>query len=98
MIFVFYFFAAVLILLIGYSFGSIFTWNRPLLLALGKPSDPLVIAAIVGIIELVLAFILVPRYGYLAQAALLSGYFVITIGLTTLRGLREIRLQESGAT
>lgn len=86
---------AVLVLLIGYSFGSIFTWNRPLLLALGKPSYPLVIAAVVGVIELALAFILVPRFGYLAQAALLSSYFIVAIGLITLRGLREIRAQEA---
>ena len=89
---------AVLVLLIGYSFGSIFTWNRPLLLALGKPSYPLVIAAVVGVIELILAIILVPRYGYLAQAALLSGYFIVAIGLITLRGLREVRVQESKTT
>ncbi|MCI0608143.1 MAG: oligosaccharide flippase family protein [Anaerolineae bacterium] len=86
---------ALLILLMGYSFGSIFTWNRPLLLALGKPSYPLVIAAVVGVIELALAFLLVPRFGYLAQAALLSSYFIVAIGLITLRGLREIRVQES---
>ena len=86
---------ALLVLLIGYSFGSIFTWNRPLLLALGKPSYPLVIAAVVGVVELTLAFILVPRYGYLAQAGLLSSYFIVAIGLITLRGLREIRVQES---
>jgi hypothetical protein len=45
-------------------------------------------------IELILAFILVPRFGYLAQAALLSGYFIVAIGLITLRGLREVRVQE----
>ena len=88
-------YAAVLVLLIGYSFGSIFTWNRPLLLALGKPSYPLLIAAIVGVIELVLAIILVPRFGYLAQATLLSSYFIVAIGLITLRGLREIHVKES---
>ena len=87
-------YAAVLVLLIGYSFGSIFTWNRPLLLALGKPAYPLVIAAVVGVIELALAVILVPRFGYLAQAALLSGYFIIAIGLITWRGVREMRTQE----
>jgi len=86
---------AVLILLIGYGFGSVFTWNRPLLLALGKPGYPLLIAAIIGLIELALAFVLVPRFGYLAQAALLSAYFVVAIGLITWRGLREIRLQEA---
>ena len=86
---------ALLVLIIGYGFGSVFTWNRPLLLALGKPSYPLIIAAVVGVIELALAFILVPRFGYLAQGALLSSYFIISIGLITLRGLREIRIQES---
>jgi O-antigen/teichoic acid export membrane protein len=86
---------AVLILLIGYGFAAIFTWNRPLLLALGKPGYPLIIAAIVGIIELLLALILVPRFGYLAQAALLSAYFVVSIGLITIRGLNEIRRQEA---
>lgn len=85
---------ALLILLVGYGFGSIFTWNRPLLLALGKPEYPLVIAAIVGVVELALAFVLVPRFGYLAQAGLLSSYFVVAIGLIALRGLREIRRHE----
>lgn len=86
---------ALLTLLIGYGFASIFTWNRPLLLALGRPGYPLMIAAVVGVIELALAFVLVPRFGYLAQAALLSSYFVVAIGLITLRGLREIRQQEA---
>lgn len=88
---------ALLILLVGYGFGSVFTWNRPLLLALGKPGYPLLIAAVVGVIELALAFVLVPRFGYLAQAGLLSSYFVVAIGLITLRGLREIRKQEAEA-
>ncbi len=88
---------AVLILLLGYAFASIFTWNRPLLLALGRPGYPLMIAAVVGVIELALAFLLVPRFGYLAQAALLSSYFIVSIGLITLRGLGEIRAQESEA-
>lgn len=86
---------ALLILLVGYGFASIFTWNRPLLLALGKPGYPLMIAAFVGVIELALAFVLVPRFGYLAQAALLSSYFIAAIGLITLRGLHEIRQQEA---
>ncbi|HET9589555.1 MAG TPA: lipopolysaccharide biosynthesis protein [Anaerolineales bacterium] len=86
---------AVLILLLGYGFAGIFTWNRPLLLALGKPGYPLMIAAIVGLIELALAFVFVPRFGYLAQAALLSSYFVVAIALITLRGLHEIRRREA---
>jgi O-antigen/teichoic acid export membrane protein len=88
---------ALLILLVGYGFAGIFTWNRPLLLALGKPGYPLVIAAVVGVVEIALAIVLVPRFGYLAQAALLSAYFVVAIGLITARGLKEIRRQESVA-
>jgi len=45
------------------------------------------IAAVIGLIELALAFVLVPRFGYLAQAALLSAYFVVAISLITWRGL-----------
>jgi O-antigen/teichoic acid export membrane protein len=86
---------AVLILLVGYGFAAIFTWNRPLLLALGKPGYPLFIAAVVGIVELLLALILVPRFGYLAQAALLSAYFIVAIGLITMRGMQEIHRQET---
>lgn len=88
---------AVLILLVGYGFASIFTWNRPLLLALGRPSYPLIIAAVVGILEIILAFVFVPRFGYLAQSALLSGYLVVAIGLITWRGLYEMRRQEASA-
>jgi O-antigen/teichoic acid export membrane protein len=62
---------------------------------LGKPGYPLFIAAVVGIVELLLALILVPRFGYLAQAALLSAYFIVAIGLITMRGMQEIHRQET---
>ncbi|RME87002.1 MAG: lipopolysaccharide biosynthesis protein, partial [Anaerolineae bacterium] len=39
---------ALAILLIGFGFASILHWNRPLLLALGKPAYPLTVAALVG--------------------------------------------------
>jgi len=70
---------AVVILLLGYGFATIFHWNRPLLLALGKPSFPVVAAAIVGAAQIALIFFFVPRFGYLGMAALLSGYLIISI-------------------
>jgi len=86
---------AVVILLLGYGFATIFHWNRPLLLALGKPSFPVVAAAIVGAAQIALIFFFVPRFGYLGMAALLSGYLIISIGLIVWRGLSEIRRQSS---
>lgn len=80
-----------LILLVGYGFASIFQWNRPLLLALGKPGYPVLIALLVGIIELTLMFTLVPSSdSMLLLAAIFSGYFVVSIGLTAWRGWMAI--------
>jgi O-antigen/teichoic acid export membrane protein len=85
---------ATLILLVGYGFANILFWNRPLLLALGFPTYPLKIVAAVGALKIGLALWLVPQYGYLVEAALLSGFFLLSIGLNVLRGLRVIRFQE----
>jgi O-antigen/teichoic acid export membrane protein len=82
-----------LILLIGYGFASIFQWNRPLWLALGKPGFPVLISLIFGLVELGLIFTLVPTLGYLALAGILSGYFVISIGVIVWRGFAEINRQ-----
>jgi O-antigen/teichoic acid export membrane protein len=83
-----------LILIAGYGFASVFQWNRSLLLSLGKAGYPVLISTLVGAIELALIFTLVPRYGYLMMAIILSGYFIISVGLITLRGLREVRFRD----
>ncbi len=82
---------AAVLLLVGYGAANIFSWNRPLLLALGKPTFPLVVAASVGAVELVLIFRLVPVNGYLAAAAILSAYLFVSVGINVWRGLSEIR-------
>jgi O-antigen/teichoic acid export membrane protein len=81
---------AVLILLIGYGFANILNWNRPLLLALGKPSFPVMVAIAVGLVEILLALWLVPTYGYRSMAAILSAYLVVSISIIVWRGRREI--------
>jgi hypothetical protein len=48
------------------------------------------VSLVCGLVELALIFSLVPRLGYLALAAILSAYFVISIGVTVWRGLAEI--------
>jgi O-antigen/teichoic acid export membrane protein len=85
---------AFLLLLIGYGFANILNWNRPLLLALGKPGFPLIAAALVGLVEIGLTLWLVPQYGYLVQSAILSGFFVVSISIVVWRGLSEIHTQE----
>jgi O-antigen/teichoic acid export membrane protein len=80
-----------LILLLGYGFAGIFQWNRSLMLSLGKAGYPVLISILAGVIELDLIFSLVPRYGYLMMAAILSGYFILSGGFIALRGLWEVR-------
>lgn len=79
-----------LILIAGYGFASTFQWNRSLFLSLGKAGYPVLISTLTGVVELTLMFLLVPHYGYLMMAVILSGYFIVSIGFITLRGLLEV--------
>jgi len=79
-----------LVLLVGYAFANILYWNRPLLLSLGMPVFPLKAMTFAGAAKILLGFFLVPRYGYLAQAALLSAFFITSIGVIVWKGIREI--------
>jgi O-antigen/teichoic acid export membrane protein len=85
----------VLILLIGYGIANIFNWNRPLMLAFGKPTYPLIIALGVGVIEILLVLWLVPMGGYLVMAAILSGYLAVSVGIIAWKGWRLIRYHEA---
>ena len=87
-----------LILLLGYGFAGIFQWNRSLMLSLGKAGYPVLIMVLTGIIELALIFSLVPLYGYLMMGAILSGYFIISNGFISLRGVLEIRHRQLTVT
>ncbi len=82
------------VLFAGYSFANIFYWNRPLLLALGRPNFPLVVTLIVGLVKMVLMFLLVQEFGVIMQAALLSGYFILSISIIVLNGLGEVRKKQ----
>lgn len=81
---------AVIILLVGYGFANTFNWNRPLLLALGLPGYPIKVTAAAAAVKTVLVFALVGTFGYLMQAALLTVYFLVSVGLILRRGLSEM--------
>lgn len=84
-----------LVLLAGYGFANILFWNRSLLLAQGKADIALWIAFFAMLAKVGLALLILPHAPYLAEAFILSGYFIISIGLQTWRGLQEVRVQES---
>jgi O-antigen/teichoic acid export membrane protein len=88
-------YACVVILLIGYAFANVMNWNRPLLLALGHPAYPLLVAAVTGAVEVILLFIFLPHGNYLTGAAIFSGYLAISILWNVWRGLTILKHEEA---
>lgn len=86
---------AALILLLGFGLANTLYWNRPLLLALDKPVYPLVVSAVAMVVKVGLTIWLVPKFGYLMQAAMLSAFLLITVGLNAWEGLRTVRQSEA---
>jgi O-antigen/teichoic acid export membrane protein len=86
---------AMLLLLVGYGLANIVNWNRPLLLALGQPAYPLKVSALVGSVKTALTLTLVKPFGYLVEAAILSGYLATSISFILYKGLNELNRQES---
>jgi O-antigen/teichoic acid export membrane protein len=84
-----------LILLVGYGVANAANWNRPLLLALGHPNYPLMIAAVTGAVEIVLIFLFVPAGGYLAGSAIFSAYLAVSILINVWRGLSILKGSEA---
>jgi len=82
-----------LALFVGLGFNYTLFWNRPLLLSLGLPEFPIWATFFVGLVKVGLAFWLVPQYGILAEGALLSYYYIASVGIMALRGMKEIRVQ-----
>jgi len=69
-------YTALIILLIGLLVANIFYWRRIALLALGRADFPAKVNFILAIIKVLGILLLVPKYGYLASAALLSGFYI----------------------
>lgn len=87
-------FPILLVLLIGYGVANILFWNRSLLLAQGQTSFALWVSFFAMLAKVAACFLILPAAGYLAQAGLLSAYFIVTVGLMTWRGLAGLRRAE----
>ncbi len=86
---------AMVALLAGLVFNYTLFWNRPLLLSLGLPAFALWAILIAGSLKIGLAFWLVPRYGYVMEAILLSMYYILSVSLIIWRGMIALARQES---
>jgi len=68
---------ALVILMVGYLIANTIYWRRPALLALGRPDFPTKLNLILAGLKIAGVILLVPKYGYLASAALLAGFYVL---------------------
>lgn len=68
-------FPALMVLLIGFLVANTFYWRRIALLALGQPGFPARLNFVLAAIKVLGIIILVPRYGFIASAALLSAFY-----------------------
>lgn len=66
---------ALLILLAGYLIGNTVYWRRVSLLALGRADFPAKLNLVLAIAKLAGILLLVPRFGFLASAALLAAFY-----------------------
>ena len=87
---------ALVALAIGLIFNYTLFWNRPLLLALGLPEFPIWATLAAGLVKLGLAFWLIPTYGIAAAGALLSYYYIASVWIIVLRGVKQIRIEAEG--
>jgi O-antigen/teichoic acid export membrane protein len=82
-----------LVILVGYGVANTLFWNRSLLLAQGKANEALWIAFFAMLAKVSLAIIILPRAPYIAEAFILSGYFIVSIGVQAWRGLSLMKRQ-----
>lgn len=79
---------ALVILIPGFLVANTFFWNRVALLALGKPDFPTKLNLILAGLKLLGIILLVPRYGYLINAALLSASYLVGVSIAAWKTYR----------
>jgi O-antigen/teichoic acid export membrane protein len=84
-----------LALFFGLAFNYTLFWNRPLLLSLGLPEFPIWATLAAGLIKVGLAFWLIPKFGIMAAGALLSYYYIASVGMMALRGVQQIKIKSA---
>lgn len=73
---------ALLILLVGYLVANTFYWHRTALLTLGRPDYPTKVNLVLAVLKVAGIILLVPKFGYLANAALLAGSYLLGVSVS----------------
>jgi O-antigen/teichoic acid export membrane protein len=82
---------ALIILLLGMLVADTLYWRRPVLLALGRADFPVKVNAILAVVKVAGVILLVPVYGYLASAWLLTGFYWASSAVAAWMALLLIR-------
>jgi O-antigen/teichoic acid export membrane protein len=85
------------VLTIGYTFVNLFYWSRAALLAFNRPVYPTLVN-LVGMLLKVAGVFAFAAYGAVAFAALLTGYYLFTVGLSVLRIQQDLSRHLAGAS
>lgn len=88
-------FPALVILLIGFLVANTLYWNRTALLALGRPDFPTRVNLALAVAKIAGILLLVPRFGYLANAALLAGSYIVGTSLCAWKVNQLVTAQET---
>ena len=86
---------ALIILLGGFLIANTFYWNRIALLALGRPDLPMKVNLVLAVVKVTLILVLVPRYGYIASAALLAGFYAVGVSILAWKANRILKEKET---
>ncbi len=86
---------ALMIMLLGFLVANTFYWNRIALLSLGLPEFPMKVNLVLAFLKLAGILLLVPRFGYLASAALFAAYYIMSTSLSAWKTYQTISERES---
>lgn len=86
-----------LVLLVGGLAVNLLYWSRKTLLSLGYPEFPTLVSLIAAGVKILGIILLVPRWGAVGMAVLLSGFFVSTSTIQAGRAAAELRRVSRGA-
>jgi O-antigen/teichoic acid export membrane protein len=87
-------FPALLILLAGFIIANTFYWNRTALLAIGRPDFPVKINLVLAVLKVVGIITFVPVYGYLVNAGLMAGSYIIGVSISVIVFYQFLKKQE----
>jgi len=90
-------FPALMILVAGYLVANTFYWSRTTLLALGLPDFPTKINLLLAALKVTGMFLLVPRFGYLASAALLALTYMLGVTISAVKVRLVMRERQRAA-